>query len=92
MRNFTKKDYNALEPYEGHLTRGYYGKYVYALRRPEFNKMLEVYKSLGFEQDLDYSCNSCTLKLTQKLGELYFKYKEAMEAKEKEKEKKNKTE
>ena len=84
IKKMDSKTFNKLKELEPHLTRGYYGKYVYALRRPEFNKMLEIYKSLGFEQDLDYSCNSCTLKLTQKLGELYFKYKEAMEAKENE--------
>jgi hypothetical protein len=82
IRNFTKKDYNALEPYEGHLTRGYYGKYVYALRRNEFNKMYDVYKSLGYERDLDYSCSSCVLKLVTKLGELYFNYKKAIEEKQ----------
>lgn len=85
MRNFTKKDYNALEPFEGHLTRGYYGKYVYALRRPEFDKMYKVYKDLGGERSLDYSCNSCVLQLVTKLGELYFKYKETQEEKEKNK-------
>lgn len=82
IRNFTRKDLKALEPYEPHLTRGYYGKYVYALRRPEFNKMMEVYKSLGYERDLDYSCPSCTLQLVTKLGELYFKYKKEMEEKQ----------
>lgn len=81
MRNFNRKDYNDLKPYEGHLTRGYKGRYVYAMRRKDFDFMYNVYKSLGYEKRLDYSCNSCVLELTATLGELYYQYQERMEEK-----------
>lgn len=74
--NFTKKHYNALLPYEAHLTRGYYGKYVYALRKKDFEAMHKVYKDLGYERNLDYNCSTCLLQLTQTLGRLFFAYRD----------------
>ena len=79
MRQFTETDYEALKPLESHLNRGYFGKYYYALRRPDFNKLVEIYRSLGFTQTMDYSCGRCILTLTTTLGKLYFEYKKKME-------------
>jgi hypothetical protein len=79
MREFNEADYSALQPLEAHLQRGYYGHYYYALRRPDFNKLVEVYRSLGFTQAMDYSCGRCILTLTSTLGRVYFEYKKKME-------------
>lgn len=76
MKNFTKKDYNILLPFEAHLTRGYYGKYVYALRKKDFETLCKVYKDLGFERNMDYSCSTCLLELTSTLGRLFFAYRD----------------
>ena len=79
MRTFTNEDYEALKPYEAHLNRGYYGKYYYALRRIEFNRLVEIYRDLGFSQTMDYSCGRCILQLTSTLGKVYFDYKRQLE-------------
>ena len=79
MREFTETDYNNLKPLEAHLQRGYYGHYYYALRRNDFNRMVEIYRSLGFSQSMDYSCGRCILTLTTTLGRVYFEYKKKME-------------
>lgn len=79
MRQFTETDYNDLKPYESHLQRGWFGHYYYALRRADFNKLVEIYRSLGFSQAMDYSCGRCILTLTSTLGRVYFEYKKKME-------------
>lgn len=79
MRQFTETDYNDLKPLESHLNRGYYGHYYYALRRADFNRMVEIYRSLGGTQSMDYSCGRCILTLTSTLGRVYFEYKKKME-------------
>ena len=73
------EDFNYLKPYEPHLTRGTYGRYVYGLRRSDFNALYAKYKELGYGQTMEYSCNRCLLNLTSTLGKLYFEYKKKME-------------
>ncbi len=79
MREFTQQDFENLKPYEAHLNRGWFGHYYYALRRADFNRMVEIYRSLGFSQSMDYSCGRCILTLTTTLGRVYFEYKKKME-------------
>lgn len=79
MRDFTQKDYKKLQPFESHLSRGFYGKYYYALNRSVFTKLLEIYRDLGYTQSMDYSCGRCILNLTSTLGRLYFEYEKKME-------------
>ena len=79
MRQFINEDYEALKPYEAHLNRGWFGRYYYALRRPDFNRLVEIYRSLGGTQTMDYSCGRCILTLTSTLGRVYFEYKKKME-------------
>ena len=79
MREMTKEIYEKLQPFESHLNRGFYGKYYYALKRPDFKKLVEIYRSLGFSQAMDYSCGRCILTLTSTLGRVYFEYKKKME-------------
>ena len=81
MNTFTKKEFDKLKGLEAHLTRGYYGRYIYALRRPDFDKMIEVYKHLGYTKKMEYSCSSCLLELTSTLGRLYFEYKKKQDEK-----------
>ena len=82
-REFTEADYSALQPYEEHLQRGLFGKYYYGLRKSDFNAMLDVYRSLGYTQSMDYSCGRCILQLTTTLGKPYFEFKKKMEEKAK---------
>ena len=78
-RQFTYKDFEDLQPYEGHLNRGYYGRYIYGLRRKDFNTLVEKYKDMGYSQHMEYSCNRCLLQLTSTLGRLYFDFKQKLE-------------
>ncbi len=79
-RQFTQQDFEKLQPLEPHLTRGYFGKYIYGLRKGDFNRLIEVYKDLGYAaHTMDYSCNRCLMQLTNTLGKLYFDYKKKME-------------
>ena len=87
IRTFTYEDYETLKPYEEHLVRAKYGRYVYGLRRPIFDILVGVYKSLGYSQRLDYSCNGCLLNLCTTLGNYYFPFKEKLEKEEKEQQK-----
>jgi len=82
-REFTETDYNNLKPFEPHLQRGIYGRYYYGLRRSEFNAMVEIYRSWGYTQTMDYSCGRCILQLTTTLGKPYFEFKKKMEEKAK---------
>lgn len=87
IRTFTREDYEILNPYEEHLTRAKYGRYVYGLRRPVFDILVGVYKSLGYSQRLDYSCNGCLINLCSTLANYYFPFKEQLEAEQKNEEK-----
>lgn len=79
-RELTQQDFEKLQPLEPHLTRGYFGKYIYGLRKGDFNRLIEVYKDLGYSaHTMDYSCNRCLMQLTSTLGKLYFDYKKKME-------------
>lgn len=79
-RQFTQQDFEKLQPLEPHLTRGYFGKYIYGLRKGDFNRLIEVYQDLGYAaHTMDYSCNRCLMQLTNTLGKLYFDYKKKME-------------
>lgn len=79
MTEITKEIFEELKPLESHLQRGWFGRYYYALRRADFNRMVEIYRSLGFSQAMDYSCGRCILTLTSTLGRVYFEYKKKME-------------
>ena len=80
MRQFTNEDYEKLKPFEAHLTRGFYGRYIYGLRKGDFSKLVETYQDLGYAaHTMDYSCNRCLMQLTSTLGKLYFDYKKKME-------------
>lgn len=83
IRTFTREDYETLKPYEEHLVRAKYGRYVYGLRRPIFDVLVGVYKSLGYSQRFDYSCNGCLLNLCTTLGNYYFPFKEKLEKEQK---------
>lgn len=79
-RELTQQDFEKLQPLEAHLTRGFYGRYIYGLRKGDFNRLIEVYKNLGYAaHTMDYSCNRCLMQLTSTLGKLYFDYKKKME-------------
>lgn len=83
IRTFVKEDYEALKPYEEHLVRAKFGRYIYALRRPAFEELSAVYRSLGYTQRLDYSCSNCLLNLCITLGNYYFDFKKQLEAEQK---------
>ena len=79
-RELTQQDFEKLQPLEAHLTRGFYGRYIYGLRKGDFSKMVETYRDLGYAaHTMDYSCNRCLMQLTSTLGKLYFDYKKKME-------------
>lgn len=83
IRTFTYEDYKVLEKYEEHLVRAKFGRYIYALRRPAFEELSAVYRSLGYTQRLDYSCSSCLLNLCITLGNYYFDFKKQLEKEQK---------
>jgi hypothetical protein len=79
-RELTQQDFEKLQPLEAHLTRGFYGRYIYGLRKGDFNRLIEVYHDLGYAaHTMEYSCNRCLMQLTSTLGKLYFDYKKKME-------------
>ena len=71
-----KSIYNKLKKYEVHLRRGYKGNYVFGLLQKDFDVLYEIYKQLGGNAQLRYTCNSCNLQLLKFLGKLYFEYEE----------------
>lgn len=71
-----KSIYNKLKKYEVHLRRAYKGDYVYGLLQTDFDVLYEIYKNLGGNAQLRYTCNSCNLQLLKFLGKLYFEYEE----------------
>ena len=68
--------YVRLKPYYIHLRRGYKGNYVFGLLQKDFDVLYEIYKNLGGNAQLRYTCNSCNLQLLKFLGKLYFEYEE----------------
>lgn len=74
MLTINKTNYKKLQKYEKHLNRGI-NDYVYGVLPEEFEEMLDIYKKMGGKERLRYSCNSCVLRLTKSLGEVYFTYK-----------------
>ena len=71
-----KETYERLKPYYIHLRRGYKGNYVFGLLQKDFDVLYEIYKNLGGNAQLRYTCNSCNLQLLKFLGKLYFEYEE----------------
>ena len=83
-----KEIYERLKPYYIHLRRGYKGNYVFGLLQKDFDVLFEIYKQLGGNAQLKYTCNSCNLQLLKFLGKLYFEYEENMVVSDETKEKK----
>ena len=71
-----KSTYDKLKKYEVHLRRGYKGNYVYGLLQKDFDVLFEIYKQLGGNAQLRYTCQSCCLQLLKFLGKIYFEYEE----------------
>ena len=83
-----KEIYERLKPYYIHLRRGYKGNYVFGLLHKDFDELYKIYKELGGNAQLRYTCNSCNLQLLKFLGKLYFEYEENLVVSDKTKEKK----
>ena len=83
-----KEIYERLKPYYIHLRRGYKGNYVFGLLQKDFDVLFEIYKQLGGNAQLRYTCNSCNLQLLKFLGKLYFEYEESLVVSDETKEKK----
>ena len=83
-----KETYEKLKPYYIHLRRGYKGNYVFGLLQKDFDVLFEIYKELGGNAQLRYTCNSCNLQLLKFLGKLYFEYEENLVVSDETKEKK----
>lgn len=83
-----KETYERLKPYYIHLRRGYKGNYVFGLLQKDFDFLYEIYKQLGGNAQLRYTCNSCNLQLLKFLGKLYFEYEENLVVSDETKEKK----
>ena len=83
-----KETYERLKPYYIHLRRGYKGNYVFGLLQKDFDVLYEIYKNLGGNAQLKYTCNSCNLQLLKFLGKLYFEYEENLVVSDETKEKK----
>ena len=71
-----KETYERLKPYYIHLRRGYKGNYVFGLLQKDFDVLFEIYKELGGNAQLKYTCQSCCLQLLKFLGKIYFEYEE----------------
>ena len=71
-----KETYEKLKKYYIHLRRGYKGNYIYGLLQKDFDEMYVLYRELGGNAQLKYTCQSCCLQLTKYLGKLYFEYEE----------------
>ena len=71
-----KETYEKLKKYYIHLRRGYKGNYVFGLLQKDFDELYKIYKELGGNAQLRYTCNSCNLQLLKFLGKLYFEYEE----------------
>ena len=83
-----KETYERLKPYYVHLRRGFKGNYVFGLLQKDFDILFEIYKELGGNAQLRYTCNSCNLQLLKFLGKLYFEYEENLVVSDETKEKK----
>ena len=83
-----KETYEKLKPYYIHLRRGFKGNYVFGLLQKDFDVLYEIYKELGGNAQLRYTCNSCNLQLLKFLGKLYFEYEENLVVSDETKEKK----
>ena len=83
-----KETYERLKPYYIHLRGGYKGNYVFGLLQKDFDVLYEIYKNLGGNAQLRYTCNSCNLQLLKFLGKLYFEYEENLVVSDETKEKK----
>ncbi len=83
-----KEIYERLKPYYIHLRRGYKGNYVFGLLQKDFDELYKIYKELGGNAQLRYTCNSCNLQLLKFLGKLYFEYEENLVVSDETKEKK----
>ena len=83
-----KEIYERLKPYYIHLRRGYKGNYVFGLLQKDFDELYKIYKELGGNAQLRYTCNSCNLQLLKFLGKLYFEYEESLVVSDETKEKK----
>lgn len=77
MNKLNQEQYQRLTKYKVHLRRGI-GDYVYGLYQNDFDELLAIYKELGGNERIKYSCSTCQLRLTKTLGKLYFKFEAEM--------------
>ena len=71
-----KETYEKLKKYQVHLRRGFKGNYVFGLLQKDFDELYNIYKELGGNAQLRYTCQSCCLQLLKFLGKIYFEYEE----------------
>lgn len=68
----TEEQHEKLKKYEKHLRRAFYGNYIYAFWREDFDALHKIYKETGGRDRINYSCSTCNLVMLKFLGKLYF--------------------
>lgn len=71
----TEEQHEKLKKYEKHLRRAFYGNYIYAFWREDFDALHKIYKETGGRDRINYSCSTCNLVMLKFLGKLYFDWK-----------------
>lgn len=71
----TEEQHEKLKKYEKHLRRAFYGNYIYAFWREDFDALHKLYKETGGRDRINYSCSTCNLVMLKFLGKLYFEWK-----------------
>lgn len=73
----TKQQYTRLKPHEIHLERAYYGGYIYALTKAEYDEICTVYNEFfNKNESSKTTCGTCRMRVCKLLGQYYFQYKE----------------
>ena len=74
MDKLTQEQYEALKPYEKHLTAAYKNNFVH-VPGTEFEEIAKIYAQIFTPlTKSQMACNTCRLNSLRKLGELYTKY------------------
>lgn len=82
----TQDQYTRLKPHEIHLERAYYGGYIYALTKAEYNEICTVYNEFFDKNESSKTaCGTCRMRVCMLLGKYYFLYKENISKKRKKK-------
>lgn len=77
-----RRQYDELESNEMNLRTAYHADYVRVIPDAKMDILEKIYKELGYTEHVKRNCGSCVIKMCQRIGKLYYEFREVIENKQ----------